>query len=136
LYEAFVEFEPLYTPGGFRATTPTGDNIRARWSEGPVWVALAGDAVVGTVAAVVKGESLYVRSMAVLPSARGQNAGGLLLGAVEAYGAERGCRRLFLCTTPFLTGAIRLYERSGFKRTSEGPSDLQGTPLFSMEKAL
>jgi hypothetical protein len=38
--------------------------------------------------------------------------------------------------TPFLAGAIRLYERFGFKRTPGGPNDLFGTPLFSMAKAL
>ena len=39
LYKAFVEFEALYTPAAFAATTPTADQIQKRWSEGPVWVA-------------------------------------------------------------------------------------------------
>jgi ribosomal protein S18 acetylase RimI-like enzyme len=43
---------------------------------------------------------------------------------------------MFLSTTPFLIGAISLYERAGFRRTGEGPHDLFGTPLFSMEKVL
>jgi hypothetical protein len=34
LREAFVEFEPLYTPGGFAATTPAAAEIAERWPEG------------------------------------------------------------------------------------------------------
>lgn len=41
-----------------------------------------------------------------------------------------------LSTTPFLARAIRLYEQSGFQPTTEGPSDLFGTPLFTMVKTL
>jgi len=31
---------------------------------------------------------------------------------------------------------MRLYERFGFQRTEEGPHDLFGTSLFTMEKQL
>jgi hypothetical protein len=43
---------------------------------------------------------------------------------------------LLLSTTPFLSEAIKLYERSGFRRSTEGPRELFGTPLFTMEKQL
>jgi ribosomal protein S18 acetylase RimI-like enzyme len=136
LYESFAEFEPAYTPEAFAATTPTLNQIRARWSEGPVWVAVSHGVVVGTVSAVVKQDSLYVRSMAVLPAARGQNIGYRLLEKVETYALEQRCRRIFLSTTPFLTRAVKLYERYGFRRTNEGPHALYGTPLFMMEKMM
>ncbi len=55
---------------------------------------------------------------------------------VENVASEHGFRRLFLSTTPFLTSAIRLYERWGFQRSDEGPHDLHGTPLFTMVKIL
>ena len=134
LRESFLEFEPLNTPGGFAATTPNDDQIRVRWSEGPVWVAISDGAVVGTVAAVVQKESHYVRSMAVLPTARGRDAGKSLLKEVEGYALEQGCTRLYLSTTPFLAQTIRLYERYGFQRIPEGPTDLFGTSLITMEK--
>jgi len=70
LHESFVEFKALYTDGGFSATTPGTDQILARMREGPIWVALREGAVLGTVAAVVKSDSVYIRGMAVLPNAR------------------------------------------------------------------
>jgi GNAT superfamily N-acetyltransferase len=136
LYESFVEFRDLYTDGGFAATALGVEQILVRMREGPVWVALRDGAVLGTVAAVGKGESAYVRGMAVLPAARGLGAGSALLRAVESWACGEGHTRLFLSTTPFLDSAIRLYERFGFRRMAEEPQDLFGTPLFTMEKVV
>jgi putative acetyltransferase len=134
LFDSFVEFEALYTDGGFSATTPGPEQILTRMREGPVWIASRKNKVLGTVAAMVKGKAVYMRGMAVLPSARGSGTGAALLRHVEDWAASQGCVRLFLSTTPFLSAAIRLYERSGFRRTKLGPQDLHGTPLFVMEK--
>lgn len=136
LHEAFIEYKSLYTQAGFDATTPTGEQIRNRLEEGPVWIALHDDAIVGTVSVVPKGVSLYIRGMAIVPAARGRKIGELLLRRVEDFAAERGFKRLFLSTTPFLHRAIRLYEHYGFRRSDEGPDNLFGTPLFTMEKLL
>jgi GNAT superfamily N-acetyltransferase len=135
LLRSFEEFRPLYTEGGFHATTPAAEIIRARIeTEGPSWVATIGDETVGTVSAVKRGGGLYVRSMGVLPSERGKGIAASLLATVEAYAAEQGIRVLTLTTTPFLDSAIRLYERYGFAKT--GLTDLEGTPLFAMRKEL
>ena len=136
LDQSFAEFESMYTPEAFAATTPSSEQIRARWSEGPVWVVVSHSDVVGTISAVVEKDSLYVRSMAVLPSARAQNIGRFLLKEVETYAKTQSCKRMFLSTTPFLTRAIKLYERFGFQRNSDGPHELFDTPLFTMEKRL
>jgi GNAT superfamily N-acetyltransferase len=137
LHESFIEYEPLYTQEGFNATTPVTAQVKKRIEEGPVWVALDSDAaIVGTVSVVPKGESLYVRGMAIVPAARGRRIGESLLRQVEDFAAERGFKRLLLSTTPFLERAIQLYEHYGFKRSSGGPDDLFGTPLFTMEKIL
>jgi GNAT superfamily N-acetyltransferase len=136
LYESFVEFKPLYTDGGFAATTPGAELICVRMSEGPVWVALCDGVTVGTVSAVRKGSSVYIRGMAVVPTKRGSGAGFRLLQEVEQWAFAEGCDRLFLSTTPFLDSAIRLYEKSGFRRTDEGLHDLFGTPLFTMVKTV
>src|SRR5262249_7423991 len=123
-------------PGGFAATTPTSDQIRARWYEGLVWVAVQNGNLIGTVAAVSKSTGLYVRSMAVLPSVRGQGIALQLLKQMESFAVANHHARLFLSTTPFLTSAIHLYERFGFQQNDEGPHDLFGTPLFTMVKQL
>ena len=136
LRQAFVEFEPLYTPPAFAATTPTSNEIQARWDEGPVWVAVQNQNLVGTVAAVPKTAGLYVRSMAVLPHARGQMIAWHLLREIESFARTNRHKHLFLSTTPFLGSAIHLYESFGFKRNDEGPRDLFGTPLFTMVKQL
>jgi len=124
LREAFAEFESLYTPAGFSATTPSKEQIEARFGEGSIWVAELAGKLVGTVAAVPRGTELYIRSMAVIPTARGQGAGTLLLNATESFAAEHHYRRLVLNTTPFLLGAVRLYERHWFRLTGE-QSDLE-----------
>jgi putative acetyltransferase len=136
LHESFGEFKALYTDGGFAATTLNADQVLARMQEGPVWVALRESALLGTVAAVIKGDSVYIRGMAVLPIARGSGAGTRLLQQIEVWASGEGYARLFLSTTPFLASAIRLYERFGFRRTDENLHDLFGTPLFTMEKAI
>lgn len=136
LKEAFIEFESQYTPAAFAVTTPTSDQIQRRWDEGPVWAAVQKNDIVGTVAAVPKSAGLYIRSLAVLPVARGQGIAEHLLREIEKYAAFKHHRCLFLSTTPFLKSAIRLYERFGFRRNDEGPHDLFGTPLFTMVKQL
>ncbi|HKZ80789.1 MAG TPA: GNAT family N-acetyltransferase [Pyrinomonadaceae bacterium] len=134
LHEAFKEYRSCYTPAGFAATTPPSEEILNRLKEGPLWVAVYDDAVVGTISAVAKDKDLYIRGMGIVPGARGQRIGECLLQHVERFAEERGFQRLFLSTTPFLHPAICLYEKFGFRRTSEGPHHLFGTPLFTMEK--
>ena len=136
LHESFAAFEPLYTEGGFNATALAAPQVLERMREGPVWVALRDSQILGTVAIVVKGKAAYIRGMAVLPSARGTGIGTKLLQHAERWAIDAQCVRLFLSTTLFLSEAIRLYERFGFRRTEEGPNDLFGTPLFTMEKTI
>lgn len=136
LAEAFAPYRPLYTPAGYAATVLDADALAARLPEGPVWVVEEDGVVLGTVAARRTAEGCYVRSMAVRAAARGRGAGRALLETVEAWARAEGCDRLYLCTTPFLERAIRLYERYGFTRTDDGPADWHGTPLIAMERPL
>src|SRR5712664_598317 len=136
LCAAFVEYESRYTPQAYAATTPSIEDVKRRFMEGPIWVALLDDAVVGTVSVVPRRKALYVRSLAVVPEARGQSTGGALLGHVEGYAVKHNYAYLILSTTPFLAEAIRLYESWGFRPGEEGPSELFGTPLLTMTKPL
>lgn len=134
LRSAFLSFEHLYTTEAFNATISSSSQIQQRLSEGPIWVATNQSTVVGTVSVIDKHGTVYIRGMAVSPTARGLRIGRQLLNTVEEYAGEHGCGRLRLSTTPFLESAIRLYRQCGFVPSSHGPDTLFGTPLISMEK--
>lgn len=135
LRETFAEFQPLYTPQAYRASTPDVDVVRARLSEGPTWVIEVGDAIIGTVSVKPQVVGLYIRSMAVRPADRGRGAATMLLAQIDAYAHAHELRRLYLTTTPFLTAATALYQRAGFRFTGE-ESTPHGTLLLTMEKLL
>ena len=136
MLESFMEYEAAYTDGGFAATTPDKAEVLSRMNEGPAWIAIYDEKVVGTVSAIPHDEVLYIRGMAALPSYRGNGIGESLLKEVESYATLHQYKLLRLSTTPFLHRAIRLYERMGFIRSNRGPHDLHGTPLFTMEKEI
>jgi GNAT superfamily N-acetyltransferase len=136
LRDSFREYERFYTRAGYAATTLDAPTVRQRLKEGPTWVAEEGGFASGTVSAVLRDFDLYLRSMAVLPSARGKHVGRALFAAAFNLAVERRARRIYLSTTPFLFDAIRFYESLGFVRTGEPPDDLFGTPLFTMAKPL
>src|SRR5690242_18242482 len=109
---AFAEYKSCYTDQGFTATTPEPESVIERLREGPVWVAVLNDQIVGTVSAVMREDAvLYMRGMAVLPDARGLGVGELLFAEVRLFAAQQNCSRILLSTTPFLERAIKLYER-------------------------
>ena len=136
LAESFIEYQRFYTKEGYAVTTPKSIVIQDRLSEGEMWVALLKGEVVGTVSVVPQGKALYVRSMAILPAARGNRIGEKLLKHIEELATANGYECLLLSTTPFLDRAIRLYEKFGFRRNGEPPHDLFGTPLLTMEKII
>lgn len=136
LRAAFAEYALLYTGAGYAATTPDAGRIRERLAEGTTWVVEDEDRVVGTVSVVNRLDGLYLRSMAVVPEARGRGVARMLTGEVERVAGEVRARRIYLSTTPFLFDAIRLYESLGFRRTGEPPHDLFGTPLVTMARSL
>lgn len=137
LAEAFAEFKADYTPEALIAVTPPPDEIVKRFDEGPQWVAEKDGQAVGTVSVVPEPEHLYIRSMAVLPTAQGAGIGHKLLDAVEKYGIENGFDKLFLYTTYFSLDAIKLYERHGFQHSGDTTAEEWfGTPGLSMDKKI
>ena len=137
LRAAFTPFQAGCTEGAFKAITPTAEEIRGRYAEGPIWVAITDGQIIGTVSTVPEPEWLYIRSMAVDPGAQGSRIGYRLLEAVEAYGIENGFDRLFLYTSHFLTGARKFYERCGFvKGRDTDPEEWHGTPGWGMDRKI
>ena len=58
-----------------------------------------------------------LETMYLLPEERGRGLGGLLLDTVEAELEERGIPDLAIGAVPGNTGALRFYERRGFRPT-------------------
>ncbi len=88
----------------------------------------------------VAGE-LLVDQLAVTPAARGMGVGSLLLEAAEARGRAMGVRKMTLHVIAENAGAIRLYERTGYRRVSSQSGVLLrrtfGTKrVWKMEKPL
>ena len=136
LERAFAEVRDLYTSSAFRATVIPPHEVVERMQAGPVWVIEEGENVVGTVAAVGRDQSLYIRGMAIVPEARGKKMGARLLETVEKYAQQNAYRAIGLSTTPYLKRAIYLYEKMGFRIINEGPFEFHGAPLFQMRKML
>ncbi len=92
---------------------------------GAIYFALEGNTVVGTVA-MLRGDGgrCELAKMAVAPSYQRRGIGELLGAACRAWAAANGIRTVFLETNSRLDGAIRLYERLGFRHAPwPHPSD-------------
>lgn len=136
LREAFVGYAHHYTADAYKVTTLLETQVHQRMQEGPVWIGIQRDEVVATASAVITASGCYIRGMAVVPEVRGRGFGRKLLATIEDFASESRVGRLYLSTTPFLDRAIDLYERCDFRRSATGPTELLGTPLFTMEKCL
>jgi GNAT superfamily N-acetyltransferase len=60
-------------------------------------------------------EAAEVKSMYVAPTHRGQGLARAVLAELERIARERGCRRIQLDTSDYLTGAIALYRGAGYR---------------------
>jgi GNAT superfamily N-acetyltransferase len=100
-----------------------------------VLVARDGDCSVGIVGLHFQGEVAEVVRMYVRPGARGRGIAVALLDAVKKVAARRGARRLYLETDPIsMAGAVRLYERYGFRMA--GGRQLGPLPVIGMDLVL
>ena len=100
---------------------------------GRLLVAEAGDGVLGFAAfypdASVQGFGLPAgwaggRALAVHPGARGHGVARALLCTVECLAREAGAPVFAFHTASFMTGAISLYERLGYRRAPEHDFDM------------
>lgn len=90
---------------------------------GQIFVAIRGDEVLGTCAAIPHGPGVFeLAKLAVSPAARGQGLGRKLVNACMAFARERNAHRLVLVSNTRLRSALRLYEALGFQhRTPPSP---------------
>jgi putative acetyltransferase len=90
---------------------------------GFVYVAAAGDTIVGTAALLNYGDGIYELSkMAVAPETRGQGVGRKLLAYVIEQARSLGAHTVFLGSSKRLENAVHLYESLGFRHVL--PSEL------------
>ncbi|MDI1243047.1 MAG: GNAT family N-acetyltransferase [bacterium] len=135
LRDAFTVYRKHYTEDAFAVVTPGRDEILGRFEEGPMWVAEMEGEVVGTVSLTTGPEGLYVRSMAVAPTAQGRGIGHLLLEAIHEYAEATQFERIFLYTTYFVPGAKEMYAKHGYKWVRDTTADeWYGTPGLEMDK--
>jgi GNAT superfamily N-acetyltransferase len=84
---------------------------------GNFWVAVAGNAVVGTIALLDTGsDSAALRKMFVKSACRGREfgVGQMLLNKALEWATEKGFREILLGTTEKFLAAQRFYEKNGF----------------------
>ncbi len=86
---------------------------------GEIFFVCEGDQVVGSCAVACHGDGTWeLAKMAVDRAARGQGYGEWLVRTAIAFARERGARRFFLLSDEVLRDALRLYERTGFRRVA------------------
>jgi ribosomal protein S18 acetylase RimI-like enzyme len=67
----------------------------------------------------LRDDEVGIRMLAVLPDAQGRGVGESLVQAGIARARKLGRKAIFLHSTPWMTGAHRLYQRAGFVRLPE-----------------
>ena len=99
-----------------------------RFAEAELWVAVDGDALLGTVTACPPGspwrelateDEGEFRMLAVHPGARGRGVGHALADLCERRAREQGATRMVLSSLPAMASAHRIYERLGYTRAPE-----------------
>ena len=88
LYKSFKDFKSHYTEKGFAATVPSAEEVLKRMKEGPIWIALINDKIVGHALFLpihIQGYDgreypcLSLGPIAVIPEFQNQGIGGQLI---------------------------------------------------------
>jgi GNAT superfamily N-acetyltransferase len=135
LAAAFQSYRDQYTSGGFADTVLDEQTIHDRLRQMCVFVAVAGERVVGTIGCDAHGDVGHLRGMAVLPQAQGAGAASALLHAAEEELRSSGCTRVTLDTTEPLQRAVRFYARHGYAPSGK-VANFFGMPLHEYAKSL
>ena len=134
LSRAFAPYQLDYTHAAFADTVLDHDRLKARMQQMRVLVAGSAGEIVGTVAGALLGNGEgHLRSMAVVPEARGSGIAARLLRAIEDWLRDQGCTRISLDTTLPLRPAMKFYERHGYKQSGR-VTNFFGMPLVEYIK--
>jgi GNAT superfamily N-acetyltransferase len=103
---------------------------------GRVWLAEKSGELVGCAAIVLRGEGVsQLRWVVVAPSARGQGLGSKLMSRTLDYARDQNSKAVILETTDGLPESQALYEKLGFRVTSNSVEELWDgkRPLICMK---
>jgi GNAT superfamily N-acetyltransferase len=124
-------FGRLTPPSG--ALTETLDDVTARIAAGPVLIAEADGALVGSLYCALKGDGLYLTRMAVRPDRQKQGIGRALLMAAETEARALGAQKLTLRVRVNVPENRAYFERAGFTVIGQG-QDPGRPPYEAMER--
>lgn len=142
LAEAYSEFQPHFPGRLWQAYLGEIVDVRSRLGGSELIVAELAGRLVGTVGFYP--EALHsalerwpagwasIRTLAVLPDARGRGVGEALIRECLRRAREQGAVAVGLHTNPFMAAANRLYERHGFRRAPE--FDIEIGEMFTGRK--
>ena len=105
-------------------------------ANGRIWLAERDDELLGCTAVALRNDDeAQLRWVVVTPSARGSGLGGTLVGKALEYCREQGRATVHLYTTDGLPESQALYEKLGFRTTSNEPDELWDgeRPLIRMQ---
>jgi ribosomal protein S18 acetylase RimI-like enzyme len=133
-------YDALYGPARVAALTRRwhAAEALAREVDAPdrrLLVAERAERIVGTASVRLTGDAVRLDRLYVLPEAQGHGLGAELLGA--ALGAFPDAARMSLEVEPANAGAIRFYERHGFRvtgRTADCAGTGDGIPAVMMSR--
>jgi GNAT superfamily N-acetyltransferase/mannose-6-phosphate isomerase-like protein (cupin superfamily) len=142
LLAAYWQYAEVLPPAVFGPYLTDILDVEGRARTGRVLVAEHGRKVVGTVTfyadAAAEGFGLPagwagLRALGVEPSARGHGVGRAPMEACRRLAEAAGATVLSLHTAEFMTAAVALYERLGYRR--DPAFDFDGPAMFGLEDA-
>ncbi len=135
LNRAWLDDHGLYeAPDEKQLADPRGQILEPG---GAIFVAVAGDDVVGTTAVIPHGPGVVeLAKLTVAEAARGQGLGRRLAEHSVAHARAMGARRIILVSSSRLGAALRLYESLGFVHVPPPDAPVYATADVYMERVL
>jgi ribosomal protein S18 acetylase RimI-like enzyme len=129
---ATTAYKP-YVPRIGKPPAPMTADYAAAVAADDVWVAVAGDVVVGLLILVPAADHLLLENIAVDPRYRGRGIGARLLSVAEERAARAGLAEIRLYTNAAMTENISYYPRHGYVETHRGQGDGFDRVYFSKQ---
>ncbi|MFX1485370.1 MAG: GNAT family N-acetyltransferase [Promethearchaeota archaeon] len=110
------EYSDRFPKELLESRTPSPDEMVTWLNTDTYFVAETSKEIVGVVGCIFKHGTCYLTHMVVKPEHRRCGIGQALVDAVIEIARKHNASKVWLNTVPFLTEAISLYEKNGFKK--------------------